>query len=732
MKYGLTAHRIPIIFDISVDRKEKAFQICIQMSAYSGQIVQFSFRNRLYCILNTKSTKLMPNLLKFRYIIDIFEGKGGQIIQNRKEHILACISEAPHSELVLDIANTEAAAHHADKTAVLIETSSTRKLSATDRRIIKQNVRYAESLGFDIETLMGDDAASLITEFAKMCGATQIVLDRSTYKTAGITWHSKVPQKIGRLLPDVDLHIIPDHSIRTAHRASLPLQPGRDQLIQSTLSIFLVMFVTTLIGFAFHMLGFDENSIIPLYSVAVLLCCVEAPNWPVCIISTVLSILIFNYFFAYPGGSFVSVNPANWITYISMFITSVIIGLMASSLRQHSEKAARTAYREKILFDTNALLLNAGSRDEIIEVMLRQISKLTGKNSFYYKVTDGEIVHRFENNFLSTSPLDPEILDQEYPIVLKAQQRRVITGATTLGDTGSSCIYLPCVSKNTVMGILGIELKGSVLDPMEASVVKAVLGKGAMTGENLVLAAEMEEARTKAMNQELKASLLRALSHDLRTPLTSISGSLDSLIQNEDRFTEEEKHQICRSAYDNSIWLIGMVENLLSASRMENGDIDIHPSIEILDDIVLENVRSLSGFHTSHPTDVQLSDDLLVVRADTQMISRVLHNILTNAYEYTPEGTRVSIRTFQEDDYACVSICDEGMGIPPEQQKQIFEMFYNADSVMDTRRTMGLGLYLCSKIVEAHSGDISFCDNVPHGCNFTFRLPMADMSMIHE
>lgn len=228
------------------------------------------------------------------------------------------------------------------------------------------------------------------------------------------------------------------------------------------------------------------------------------------------------------------------------------------------------------------------------------------------------------------------------------------------------------------------------------------------------------------------ADLLRMISHDLRTPLTSISGNASNLLYNGDSFDPETKKKVYRDIYDDSMWLINLVENLLSVTRLVEGRLNLHLTAELVDEAVKEAVRHVSRMKCEHPIRVENEDDLLLARMDAKLIVQVLINLIDNAVKYTPPGSAICIRTGRKENWAVISIEDEGQGIPDEKKEKVFEMFYSgANRIVDSRRSLGLGLSLCRSIVQAHGGSIIVTDRKPHGAVFTFTLPVEEVTL-HE
>ena len=233
-----------------------------------------------------------------------------------------------------------------------------------------------------------------------------------------------------------------------------------------------------------------------------------------------------------------------------------------------------------------------------------------------------------------------------------------------------------------------------------------------------------------AENERLRANLLRTISHDLRTPLTTISGNASNLLSNGSSFDEETKQQLYSDIYDDSMWLINLVENLLSATRIEEGRMTLRTTTELLSDIVEEAMHHISRKAAGHKLSVEYEDDLMLVQADAKLVVQVITNIVDNAVKYTPPGSSIRISTRRIGETAEIRIADNGGGIPDEEKTRIFDKFYCGENrIADNRRSLGLGLYLCRAIVEAHGGTIRVTDNQPGGAVFAFTLPFKEVRL---
>ena len=248
--------------------------------------------------------------------------------------------------------------------------------------------------------------------------------------------------------------------------------------------------------------------------------------------------------------------------------------------------------------------------------------------------------------------------------------------------------------------------------------------------ENIQHARQKEEAAVMAKNEQLRADLLRSISHDLRTPLTSISGNSQNLLSHNEAMSEADRRQMLKDIYDDSVWLIRLVENLLAITRIGEGRAQLNLTTESVDEVIIESLSHIRP--KKHTIETDLGNDVLLAQMDARLISQVVMNLVDNAVKHTPDGTAIRVSAQKEGGRIIVSVADNGVGISDEMKPKVFDMFYTGSAkVADCRRSMGLGLALCKSIVTLHGGDITVTDNTPSGCIFTFTLPTGEV-MGHE
>lgn len=238
------------------------------------------------------------------------------------------------------------------------------------------------------------------------------------------------------------------------------------------------------------------------------------------------------------------------------------------------------------------------------------------------------------------------LIDNERAVAQWVFKNNKRAGATTGTLANAACYYLAVRSLNEVYGVVGIRIsQGEILSAFESNVLMAVLSETATVMERELLRKREETASELANSEKLRANLLRSISHDLRTPLTSICGNADMLLQ--DKLGEEKRKKVCSYIYDDSLWLINLVENLLSVTRIEDGTMNIKKQAELLEDIIDEALKHVSRKSSEYHIEVQMEDEMQLVKVDSRLILQVIINIVDNAMKYTPSGGTIKVMDHQ-------------------------------------------------------------------------------------
>ena len=642
------------------------------------------------------------------------------------EHILVCLSAAPSNQKIVDTAAKMANALQARFTALYVQTGT--KSEALDKEKLEEHIRYAEMLGAEIVMTHGENIPVQIAEYARLSNVTKIVIGQSNARRNHFFSKSTLTEKLIEIVPDIDIHIIPD-AVKTRSYQKRPFTWYVEK--PSAKDYFLTVFifaVCTFIGLLFQKLNFTDTNIVTIYILGVLVTSIVTDGYLCSVAGSFLSVVLFCFFLTEPRMSFQTYAVGYPVTFLIMLISSVLTGALAAKLKTHAKLSAQLAFRTQVLFDTDRLMQKAKGETEILDVTCTQLIRLLNRNITAYVVENGTLSggKLFSGEKENTEDF---LTSEEQQTARWAYENRQRAGASTQHFSQAKCLYLAIRSGNSVYGVIGIPLQEEILDSFEYSILLSVINECALAMENAQNAMEKEKNAVLAKNEQLRADLLRAISHDLRTPLCSISGNADMLISNSDRLDKATKHQIYTDIYDDSEWLIGVVENLLSITRLNDGRLKFKFTDQLLDEVIAESLRHISRKHDDYKI-VADCEELVLVRMDVRLIIQVLVNLIDNAIKYTPPGSVICIRGIKTDGKAQISVEDNGPGIPEEMKPHIFEMFYTGKTtVADSHRSLGLGLALCHSIIEAHNGTLILTDHAPHGCNFIFTLPLSEVTL---
>ncbi len=613
------------------------------------------------------------------------------------EHILVCLSSAPSNANTIRAAAKLSRAFGGTMTALYVQTKSSDQMGAEDRQRLQRHTRLAEKLGASVSTVTGDDVAFQIAEFARISKATKIVLGRSAAPKGRIFAPKPLTEQLVELAPYLDIYIIPDTAGKNKRRPNPATKQRILPSVQDVLVTAGILTLSTAIGFVFHKLRFTEANTITVYILGVLLTALFTKNYVCSGISSMAGVLLFNFFFTEPRLSFHAYASGYPVTFAIMLFASLLTGTLANRLADHVKRSTQTAWRTQVLLETNQQLGRAEEEGDILEVMGDQLLKLLNR----------PLLLRCKNGMTIRRVPDGESFEDSADT--PSQRFSFQSGGESFGEL---LIY------------------GDALEPMESGILHSIFGEGALAMENRRNARQKEEAAVLAKNEQLRANLLRSISHDLRTPLTSISGNAQTLLASGAGMEDADKRNLLTAIYEDSIWLTRLVENLLSITKIDEGQTQLNMTTELVDEVIMESLRHIRA--KTHVLETDFSDEILLAKMDARLVSQVIINLVDNAVKYTPEGSKIRVSAGKQGKRILVRVADNGPGIADEIKPKVFDMFYTGNTkIVDCRRSMGLGLYLCKSIIHLHGGEITVTDNTPKGCVFAFTLPVCEVT-IHE
>ena len=649
-------------------------------------------------------------------------------INKKDEHILVGLSSSPSNEKIIITAYKMAKAFNGTLTAIYVQTEDLNAMDEVDKERLQKNISFAEKLGAKIVTITGENVPFQISEYARLSNITKIVVGKSSNNKRSLIKKQSLVDQLMPLVTNIEMYIVPDSNVQYKEGKVLLKRKNIIPSFKDILFTVMLLIIETLIGYLFMKIGFTESNIIMVYIVGVLVTAILTNSQICWIASSVLSVILFNFMFTFPHFSLVAYGEGYPITFAVMLIVSLITGSISNKMKSQVKKSTETAYRTKILFDANQLIQNAKNDEEIIGVTISQIKKLLDKETFVYLSKNKKYYTKVLESLEEIKDLE-EVSNETIQLVLNKNMK---AGYGTEYYKNDKFAYIPLSGNKKIFGVVVIKLKQNPIEPFENSILLSIIGECSLAIENYYNLKEKELNEILARNEQVRANLLRAISHDLRTPLTSIIGNSDNLLVNSKSLDEELKMQMYSEIYEDSLWLLNLVENILSITKLEDGKIKLNYTTELIDDIIDEALKHINKNEIKHSIIVKRFKDLLLVNVDVRLVIQVFINLIDNAIKYTPEGSTIIISVTKNESKVIINVIDNGPGIKVKDKDRIFEMFYIGDNIIvDGRKSLGLGLSLCKSIINAHGCEIKVSDNKPTGAIFTFDLPIKEVT-IHE
>ncbi|WP_249659447.1 sensor histidine kinase [Lysinibacillus fusiformis] len=645
-----------------------------------------------------------------------------------EEHLLVGISSSPTNAKVIRTTARLAQALHGKFTALYVQNMQANERNHADSERLQQHIKLVEQLGGHVVIVQEDDVAAALANYAQISGVTKLVIGRSSMRKKWWQPNTKISDRLNEYVPNLSIHIVPDQENEQFYFPSIKNKLAFEWL--DLFKMFIVFSVISIVGLYLYSIDISEPNIITIYILGVLILAIWSSGWLMSIISSSVAVLLFNYFFTEPRFSFDAYHRDYPMTFFIMFLSGVITSSLTKKIKAQTIIAIRKSYRMEVLLETNRRLQHAKSIEEIITEGMTQIVKLVEKPVQFFEIDNQAIgkstffrtekISTIENQKIATLFNNPN----EHGVVSWVTNNKHVAGVSTDIFPEVNAYYIPVISNGNVKGVIGIALsKLSPLPAFERNILHAIINDFSFAMDKWYLQKLHEEVAREAEMEQMRANLLRAVSHDLRTPLTAISGNADILLNNAPLIPDSEKNKLYEDIFNNSKWLVQMVENLLAVSKLEDGQFALEMQLELVEDIIQEALSHVVHQNSSHTITYQIEPEFLLSLMDARLIIQVFINIIDNALTYTPPCSDITILVKECDGLVNFSISDNGPGIDDSLKSNLFEPFTTGKvQRSDSRRGLGLGLALCQTILKLHGSHITVADNKPQGTIFNFSL----------
>jgi two-component system sensor histidine kinase KdpD len=465
---------------------------------------------------------------------------------------------------------------------------------------------------------------------------------------------------------------------------------------------------------------FELVDIVMIYLLGVVIIASRTGTGP-SLVTTILSIAAFDFFFVPPYYTFVVNDVRYVVTFVVMFIVSVVISRLTLRIHRHAEESSLREERISALYSMSRNLVSERNTDRLRAIAAKHIGE-TFNSDILVLLPDGQGRISFPVDTPGSFRKD----DQDREAAQWALDHHMSTGANTPTGPDADATYFPLVASRGTVGILGMRplTKQDWFDEEQIRYLEAFMGQTAIAIERALLVEETHRAMISAETENLRSTLLSSISHDLRTPLTAVTGAASILLENDDTLDRPSRIELIKTIQEESDRLNSIIKNILAMTRLEAGTISVNKEWQSLEEIVGVVLNRLGKRLDGHPVMVHLPDNLPLIPFDGLLLEQVLINLFENAIKYTPEGTTLSLSASERLFTVTVELADHGPGIPPGQEEHIFEKFVRGHNAGGG---VGLGLAICRAIVHAHGGKIWVENREGGGAVFRFTLSAAGL-----
>ncbi len=419
---------------------------------------------------------------------------------------------------------------------------------------------------------------------------------------------------------------------------------------------------------------------------------------------SVIATLAYNFFFLPPFGTFTIADPQNWIALGTFLITAVIASELAERARREAQDSNRRREELQHLYTFSQQMLTAENVLTLVNNLPQNIASTFAANAV------GLFVPERRKVYYSDLAAQGVIGEDELKLVAERGEP-----SADSGDGGWIIPLRVGVRSVGALGVVGADLERKTLDAVGSLVAISIERAGAVE--------KLAHAEANRESERLRSVLLDSVTHDFRTPLTSIKASAEALL-GETNLAEDARHELLTVINEESDRLNRLVGEAAEMAQLDAGAVELQRELRSITEAIDAAVATTRNALAKYTVTVVAEAPLPPVNMDLRRISEVLSHLLDNAAKYAPEGTRITITSEVQKGKLMTSVADQGPGIEPMDQSMIFDKFYRGRGQRSTIQGTGMGLAIAKALVEAHGGTLSLVSQLGRGSVFSFSLPL--------
>ena len=632
------------------------------------------------------------------------------------ERVLVCIGPTPYSTRLVRAAKRMADSLGAEWIAAYVETPAHLRLPPEARDAVVQTLRLAESLGGQTLTLSGPTMSETILAHARDRNVTKIVVGKPRRTRLQRFVLGSIVDALVQGSGDIDVYVI--SAAREEGTAPAPVR--RRGLPTDWLAYARATAVVALAtGVASLLSPVSElSNLVMVYLLGIVVVAMRTGRGPA-LVAAVLSVAAFDFFFVPPYFTFAVSDVRYHLTFLVMLIVSLVISGLTVRVRAQAESAHHREQQTAALYAISRELAGTRGVDALLQIAVRHVAEVFRTMVVMLVPDAGGALTAWSGSQFDLDANDLGVARWVY-------EHRQPAGLGTSTLPGASALFVPLLGSTGAVGVLGVRPadRHAMDEPERLHQLETFAAQTALALERARLADEAQEAEVRIETERLRNSLLSSVSHDLRTPLATITGAVTTILDQGSRVDAATRQDLLESVREEAERLNRLVQNLLEMTQLESGALQLHRDLHPMEEIIGAALGRVGKRLEDRRVTTRVPPDLPLVPIDDVLIEQVLVNLLDNAIKYTPAGSPIDIIATAGDRNVTVEITDHGPGLPPGTEDKVFEKFFRAQPV--DARGVGLGLAICRGIVRAHGGRI-WAQNIPGGgVAFLFTLPLGD------
>lgn len=637
------------------------------------------------------------------------------------ERLLVCVGPDSLSDKVVRTASRLASGLNARWLVVSLTKTSDAGLDVTANQRLDEILDLAERLGAETRRVIARDFVEEIFRIARRENVTQIVVGRPRTRAFSNPFRRSLPNEIMKRFTDVGVHIVTGDEQGTPYVPPAPQKRSRRQIATAIGVPILATAATTLLGLGANNIVHTQN-LSMLYLVAVILSAMSGGRFAA-IIAAGLSFVLYNYFFIEPIHNLSIAKPHQLFSLIIFLGVALMIGDLAGRLRDQVARSRNQAKNTQALYEFSRKLSGTARLDDVLVAAAMHLHATLGTGTVILLPDDGEL------SLQTAWPPDMALDDTDMTAVRWAFEKNERAGHDTGTLPQIDWQFLPIVTSHGVAGVLGLSMikDRTSFTESEDRMLTAILDQTAIAVDRAQLVRANAKTAALQESEKLHAALFSSLSHDLKTPLASITGAVTTLRELGNRIKPDSRDDLLLSIEEEAGRLSRFVSNLFDMTRIEAGTLKVKSTPVDAADVIISSVERMKKMKPEVAIEISIAPDLATVSGDSALLSQVLFNLLDNAAKYGGDGP-IAVYAKQDASEVAISVTDQGKGIPEKDLDRVFEKFYRRAKGDGRAAGTGLGLSICRGFIEAMGGTIKAESPAirKRGTRFIVRLPVFD------